>query len=63
MDEALVDQFYSNVATKFGGIHNAANVAGAMHPATPVHESTSEMYDKVFAVNQKGVGEHLFHQL
>ncbi|KAH9207998.1 hypothetical protein DL95DRAFT_415165 [Leptodontidium sp. 2 PMI_412] len=61
-DEALVDQFYSNVATKFGGIHYAANVAGAMHSATPVHESTSEMYDKVFAVNQKGPAGRNFVQ-
>ena len=56
-DEALVDQFYSNKAARFGSIDYAANVAGAPQAAAPIHENTAATFDKVFAVNQKGVRE------
>jgi len=40
-DEAIVEQFYSNVAAKFGSIDYAVNIAGAPHAAALIHEVTS----------------------
>jgi len=57
-DQAVVEQFYSNTAAEFGSIDYAANIAGAPHAAGPIHEVTSAAYDKMFAVNQKGVRGH-----
>lgn len=56
-DEVVVDQFYSNTVAKFGSIDYAANVAGVPQAAIPIHENTEAVYDKVYAVNQKGVCE------
>lgn len=56
-NEVVVDQFYSNTVAKFGSIDYAANVAGAPQAAAPIHENMEAAYDKVYAVNQKGVRE------
>ena len=54
-DEKSVDEFYSLAASNFGRVDVGAHVAGIGQAATPIHLTSSEVFDKVYAVNQRGV--------
>lgn len=54
-DEASVEAFYADVVAHFGRIDFAANVAGYGGKALPSTETSEEQYDRLFAVNQRGV--------
>ena len=54
-NEKVVEEFYSHAASLFGRIDYAANVAGVPHAAAPIHQMPDAVFDKVYAVNQRGV--------
>lgn len=54
-NEASVDELYSFAVTQFGRIDYGANVAGIAQAATPIHLAPDEVFDKMYAINQKGV--------
>ena len=54
-DEKIVEEFYSFATSHFGSIDYAANVAGVSQAATPIHLTPDGSFDKMYAVNQKGV--------
>ncbi|MFC4699606.1 SDR family NAD(P)-dependent oxidoreductase [Glaciecola siphonariae] len=47
----------------FSGLSFAVNNAGIAHPQGAIHEMTDEIYDSQFAVNVKGVGFGMKHQV
>lgn len=53
--ETSVEEFYSFAVSKLGSIDYAANVAGIPHAAMPLHRTPDVIFDKVYAVNQRGV--------
>jgi NAD(P)-dependent dehydrogenase (short-subunit alcohol dehydrogenase family) len=50
-------------AARFGRIHMAVNNAGIEGRFCPVHEATPEEFDRIIAVNLKGVWHGLRHQI
>jgi NAD(P)-dependent dehydrogenase (short-subunit alcohol dehydrogenase family) len=54
-NEASVTDFYDKVIVQFGRIDFSANVAGYGGTAAPITETSEAEYDKLFAVNQRGV--------
>jgi NAD(P)-dependent dehydrogenase (short-subunit alcohol dehydrogenase family) len=59
-DETSVEEFYSATVQKFGRIDYGANIAGIAQAAAPIHLSPDEAFDKMYAVNQKGVCSTVF---
>ncbi|KAJ9615218.1 hypothetical protein H2200_001292 [Cladophialophora chaetospira] len=53
-DEASVEDFYSFAVSEFGSIDYAANIAGIAHEARALHKTPDNVFDKVYAVNQRG---------
>ncbi len=54
-DEGQAKKVFGDVAAAFGGVHILVNNAGILGVNKPTHEVTSEEWDKVMAVNVKGV--------
>ena len=54
-DESEVERVMKEAAGKLGDIHILVNNAGISGPDRPTHKLTEEDWDKVFAVNVKGV--------
>jgi NAD(P)-dependent dehydrogenase (short-subunit alcohol dehydrogenase family) len=55
VDEAAVHAAIDDVAVHFGGVHVLVNNAGIAGPNRPTHELTEAEWDRVQAVNVKGV--------
>jgi NAD(P)-dependent dehydrogenase (short-subunit alcohol dehydrogenase family) len=53
--EADVRALVERAAQRFGRIHAAVNNAGIEGPFGPAHAATSEQFDRIIAVNLKGV--------
>jgi len=54
-DEPQVKTVFAEVVAAFGGLHVLVNNAGISGVNKPTHEVTSEEWDKVMAVNVKGL--------
>jgi NAD(P)-dependent dehydrogenase (short-subunit alcohol dehydrogenase family) len=54
-DEAAMDALVAACVERFGGLHAAFNNAGILNPAAPFHEMPAEDYERVMAVNARGV--------
>ena len=54
-NETIVEDFYSFVVSEFGSIDYAANVAGIGQEACPLTKVDDKIFDKLYAVNQRGV--------
>lgn len=52
---AQVEQLVATTIEKFGGLHAAFNNAGVLPPTAPVAEMTESDWDRVIAVDLKGV--------
>lgn len=53
--ETSVEEFYSFAVSQFGSIDYAAHVAGVAQTPTPIHQNPDAVFDRVYAVNQRGV--------
>lgn len=54
-DETAVDALVEATVKEFGGLHAAFNNAGILMEQMPLHEMSLEAYEKVMAVNARGV--------
>jgi NAD(P)-dependent dehydrogenase (short-subunit alcohol dehydrogenase family) len=50
-----VDKAVSRALTEFGSLHAAFNNAGILPPPAPLHEMTGSEFDRIIAVDVKGV--------
>ena len=53
--DADVAEAVSRTRSRFGAVHAVHNNAGIANPSKPLHETTDEEWDRLFAVNVKGV--------
>jgi NAD(P)-dependent dehydrogenase (short-subunit alcohol dehydrogenase family) len=54
-DESQVKRVFAEVVAAFGGLHILVNNAGISGANKPTHQVTAEEWDRVMAVNVKGV--------
>lgn len=50
-----VDSWIKATLNTFGGLHGAVNMAGIIAEPVPLTEYSDEVWDKMFAVNTRGV--------
>jgi NAD(P)-dependent dehydrogenase (short-subunit alcohol dehydrogenase family) len=61
--ESDVQAVIEHAAARFGRIHAAVNNAGTEGGFGPVQDATSEVFDRIIAVNLKGIWHGLKYQL
>jgi NAD(P)-dependent dehydrogenase (short-subunit alcohol dehydrogenase family) len=61
--ESDVQAVVEHAAARFGRIHAAVNNAGTEGGFGPVQDATSEVFDRIIAVNLKGIWHGLKYQL
>lgn len=54
-DEAAVKGMINQIVSQYGGLHLAANNAGILGGMMPTHMIPTESFDKIIAVNLRGV--------
>lgn len=62
-DAASVDAWIAQTVQRYGRLDGAINMAGIINPATPIAELDPETWDRVMAVNARGVLNCLRAQL
>lgn len=62
-DEAAVKGMIETIVSTYGGLHLAANNAGILGQMMPMHLTPTELFDRIIAVNLRGVFLCMKHEV